>query len=71
LIPEENVKDLAEIPANVKEGLEIIPVAHVDEVLARALVQPLEAIEWTEADDLATVPTPGPVPGAGTSATAH
>ena len=71
LIPEENVKDLAEIPANVKEGLEIIPVAHVDEVLACALVQPLEAIEWTEADDLASVPTPGPVPGAGPSATAH
>ncbi len=56
LIPEENVKDLAEIPANAKEGLEIIPVADVDEVLARALVEPLEAIEWTEADDLATQP---------------
>ena len=37
LIPEENVKDLAEIPANVKEGLEIIPVAHVDQVLEHAL----------------------------------
>ncbi len=37
LIPEENEKDLAEIPANVKEGLEIVPVSHVDEVLrARA-----------------------------------
>ena len=56
LIPEENVKDLAEIPANVKEGLEIVPVSHVDEVLARALVQPLEAIEWSEADDLASQP---------------
>ncbi len=59
LIPEENVKDLAEIPANAKEGLEIIPVAHVDEVLARALVEPLVAIEWTEADDLASQPGPG------------
>ena len=56
LIPEENVKDLAEIPANVKEGLEIVPVSHVDQVLARALVQPLEAIEWSEADDLASQP---------------
>ncbi|HEY6964214.1 MAG TPA: endopeptidase La [Erythrobacter sp.] len=56
LIPEENVKDLAEIPANAKEGLDIIPVSHVDEVLARALVAPLEAIEWTEADDLASQP---------------
>ena len=71
LIPEENVKDLAEIPANVKEGLEIVPVAHVDEVLARALTEPLEAIEWTEADDLASVPNPGAVPGAVPSATAH
>ena len=71
LIPEENRKDLAEIPANVKEGLEIIPVSHVDEVLARALTQPLEAIEWTEADDLASVPTPGALPAGTSSATAH
>jgi ATP-dependent Lon protease len=56
LIPEENVKDLAEIPANVKEGLEIIAVSHVDEVLARALVEAPAAIEWTEADDLASQP---------------
>ncbi len=58
LIPEENAKDLAEIPENVKAGLEIIPVSHVDEVLARALVSPLEAIEWTEEDDLAAQPPP-------------
>ena len=56
LIPEENVKDLAEIPSNVKEGLEIVPVSHVDEVLEIALSAPLEAIEWTEADDLASQP---------------
>ena len=37
LIPEENEKDLAEIPDNVKEGLEIIPVSHVSEVLKLAL----------------------------------
>jgi len=54
LIPEENRKDLAEIPDNVKQGLEIICVSHVDEVLALALTQPIEAIEWTEADELAT-----------------
>ncbi|MFN7173701.1 MAG: endopeptidase La, partial [Thermaurantiacus tibetensis] len=36
LIPAENEKDLAEIPENVKEGLTIIPVSHVDEVIARA-----------------------------------
>ena len=56
LIPEENEKDLAEIPANVREGLEIIPVNHVDLVLARALAEPLVPIEWTEADELATEP---------------
>ncbi|SMP79175.1 ATP-dependent proteinase. Serine peptidase. MEROPS family S16 [Novosphingobium panipatense] len=56
LIPEENRKDLAEIPDNVKQGLEIIPVAHVDEVLAKALTEPLTAIEWTEADELAAAP---------------
>ncbi|WP_296720159.1 endopeptidase La [Erythrobacter sp.] len=56
LIPEDNVKDLAEIPANAKEGLEIIPVSHVDEVLAIALVEPTVSIEWTEADDLASQP---------------
>ena len=56
LIPEENQKDLAEIPANVKEGLEIVAVAHVDEVLRHALVSVPEAIEWTEADDLASQP---------------
>ena len=64
LIPEENVKDLAEIPANVKEGLEIVPVSHVDEVLAQALVSDPIPIEWTEADDLASQPAhPGQVIG--------
>src|SRR6476469_335454 len=56
LIPEENRKDLAEIPANIREGLDIVPVSHVDEVLERALVTPLTAIEWSEADDLASQP---------------
>jgi ATP-dependent Lon protease len=46
LIPKENERDLPEIPDNVKKGLEIVPVATVDEVLARALVKPLVAIEW-------------------------
>ncbi|KEQ54944.1 endopeptidase La [Sphingobium chlorophenolicum] len=58
LIPAENEKDLAEIPANIKEGLEIVPVSHVDEVLARALVTKPEAIAWTEEDDLAAQPSP-------------
>ena len=48
LIPEENEKDLADIPDNVKEGLKIIPVATVDEVLAHALTKKLTPIEWDE-----------------------
>jgi ATP-dependent Lon protease len=57
LIPAENEKDLAEIPVSVKEGLEIIPVEHVDDVLSRALVEPLHAIEWSDADEHAAEPT--------------
>ena len=49
LIPEENEKDLAEIPDNVKEGLTIIPVSHVSEVLKLALTGEPEPIEWDEA----------------------
>ncbi|GGD32401.1 Lon protease [Sinisalibacter lacisalsi] len=49
LIPEENEKDLTEIPDNVKQGLEIIPVAHVRDVLSRALVRTPEPVEWDEA----------------------
>ena len=48
MIPEENVKDLAEIPNNVKSGLEIIPVARMDEVLKHALVRMPEPIQWDE-----------------------
>ena len=46
LIPEENEKDLADIPDNVKDALEIIPVTHVDEVLKHALTGPLTPVEW-------------------------
>src|SRR5262245_55080414 len=48
LIPSENEKDLADIPDNVKRGLEIVPVAAVDEVLKHALAAPLSPIEWIE-----------------------
>ena len=63
LIPKENEKDLAEIPDNIRQGLEIIPVSHVDEVLVHALTQPIVAIEWTEADELATEPPHTAAPG--------
>jgi ATP-dependent Lon protease len=48
LIPKDNEKDLAEIPDNVKKSLKIIPVSHVDDVIAQALVRKLEPIEWEE-----------------------
>ncbi|HWA00753.1 MAG TPA: endopeptidase La [Caulobacterales bacterium] len=53
LIPKDNEKDLAEIPDNVKAGLELIAVSNVDEVLAKALVRPLAPIVWTEEDEIA------------------
>ncbi len=49
LIPQENEKDLREIPDNVKKGLKIIPVSHVSEVLKHALVREPVAVEWDEA----------------------
>jgi ATP-dependent Lon protease len=63
LIPGENEKDLAEIPSSVKEALDIVPVSHVDEVLAKALAQPMTPIEWTEADEQATEPLVPPAVG--------
>ena len=54
LIPVENEKDLTEIPDNLKEGLEIIPVSHVQEALKHALVSKPIPIEWDEvAEELA------------------
>jgi ATP-dependent Lon protease len=49
LIPEENAKDLVDIPASVKNGLEIVPVSRMDQVLQQALVRLPEPIEWDEA----------------------
>ncbi len=48
LIPKDNEKDLADIPDNVKRGMEIIAVSTVDDVLEHALVSPLTPIEWDE-----------------------
>jgi ATP-dependent Lon protease len=71
LIPGENEKDLVELPASVKEALEIVPVNHVDEVLARALVEPLEAIEWSDSDEHAAEPPVHPPLGDGGAAIRH
>ena len=53
LIPKDNEKDLADIPDNVKKGLEILPVGSVDEVLGHALVAPLVPIEWEGGEETA------------------
>jgi len=53
LIPSENVKDLEEIPDNVKKGLKLIPVSTVDEVLGYALTKKPMPIKWDEAKELA------------------
>ena len=50
LIPEDNEKDLADIPDNVLDALEIIPVSTVDQVLEHALTAPVTPIEWEEVD---------------------
>ncbi|WP_298214857.1 endopeptidase La [Acidocella sp.] len=59
-IPKDNEKDLVEIPDNVKKGLTIIPVSHVDEVIGKALVRSPEPIEWDEApEEMAKAPESG------------
>lgn len=67
LIPQSNLKDLAEIPENVKTGLEIVPVRWIDEVLAQALVLPLHPLEKKEDAKPQTlvVPTGVPMPKSG------
>jgi ATP-dependent Lon protease len=61
LIPEDNVKDLAEIPGSVKSGLEIVPVSRMEEVLKHALVRQPTPIVWEE--EVQAVATPAPAPG--------
>jgi ATP-dependent Lon protease len=56
LIPAENMKDLEDIPQNVKDGLEIIPVSTVDEVLSHALVEPIIPVEWKAVQDMPVTP---------------
>ena len=71
LIPEENAKDLSEIPDNVKEGLNIIPVSHVREVLKHALVRQPDPVEWDEAAEEAAALAARAERQSGTGATAH
>jgi ATP-dependent Lon protease len=60
LIPQDNEKDLAEIPDNVKRGLKIIPVRTVDELLGNALAAPLTPVAWSEDGE-----PPPVIPGSG------
>ena len=52
LIPEENKKDLVEVPKTILNNIEIIPVKNVDEVLKVALIKPLKRVEWVEVDQM-------------------
>ncbi len=52
LIPNENKKDLVEVPKTVLDSVEIIPVKNIDEVLKSALMKPLKRVEWVEVDQL-------------------
>ncbi|MCV6824628.1 MULTISPECIES: endopeptidase La [Halocynthiibacter] len=72
LIPHENEKDLADIPDNVKDGLTIIPVRHVNDVLKHALVSEPEAIVWDEeAEEAARLAASASKGGEGGHVTAH
>lgn len=57
LIPQENEKDLADVPDNVKSAVEIVPISTADEALKWALVGTLTPVEWDEAAE----PLPAPV----------
>jgi ATP-dependent Lon protease len=58
LIPQENEKDLADVPDNVKSALEIVPISTADEALKWALTGTLTPVEWDEAAE----PLPAPAP---------
>ncbi|MBU1175464.1 MAG: endopeptidase La [Alphaproteobacteria bacterium] len=71
LIPEENVKDLVDIPDAVKQKMEIVPVAKMDDVLKHALVRDLEPIEWEFDETPASSGKPDIEPDEATTGLAH
>ena len=71
LIPQENVKDLEDIPDNVKLGMKLIPVSHVDDVLKHALVRQPVAIEWDEVAEEAAAAARASKLGNGEGAVTH
>ena len=71
MIPEENAKDLADIPDSVKNGMEIIPVAMMDDALKHALVRMPEPIEWDEVAEEAAAAARALAEKSGEGARAH
>ena len=65
LIPEDNAKDLADLPNSVKNGLEIVPVSRMEEVLLHALVRQPKAITWEEDTKARATPLAGDDDAAG------
>ena len=70
LIPQENEKDLEEVPENVKSALEIIPISTADEALKWALTGTLAPVEWDEAAE-PLLPTPQAAPTQDGTAVSH
>jgi ATP-dependent Lon protease len=68
MIPEENVKDLVEIPDNIKNKLEIVPVKWIDKVLEVALERQPDPMP--EPHEAAPIPPKGDDP-AGTGVSTH
>jgi ATP-dependent Lon protease len=71
LIPAENEKDLRDLPKSVTDGLEIIPVSHVSEVLKHALISTPESIDWDEAAEDAAAAALAAGRGSAAGLTAH
>ena len=71
LIPHDNAKDLIELPDSVKNGLEIIPVSRMEEVLSHALVRQPVAIAWDAEAEAAKAAAVAPIKVEGAVATAH
>ena len=66
IIPEDNKKDLAEIPKNILKDLKITTVKNVDEVLKVALLKELKPVEWIDVENLSKSKT-GDIPATGSA----
>jgi ATP-dependent Lon protease len=71
LIPEDNAKDIAELPASVKNGLEIVPVSRMEQVLQHALVRQPVPIEWDESEEVKSAPANSSADDDGTAVVSH